>query len=316
VRRSRTFKSWLAAHFRNFVAVKRAGGCGYETEKKLLLAFDHHVHRHAKPPFSRAALTEYLATKDHLCPRSRDNVIAVVWQALAYAKRHGAGVEETPPRPQKPVMQLCQRHPRILTAEEFGALLATARQLSPLDSYGPATTATMLGLLWATGMRIGEAIALDINDLRDRLLTVRAGKFGKSRVLPLQVSTVTALDGYLHHPLRQASTAPSAPLFTFVRRRLHYEAFRRTFIQVCAAAAITGRTPRVHDLRHSFAVHRVADWYAAGRDVNALLPALSTYLGHVSVENTRLYLVDNGVLLDAASALFARGTTALDEVQS
>ena len=79
-------------------------------------------------------------------------------------------------------------------------------------------------------------------------------------------------------------------------------------------AALPGPMPHIHDLRHAFAVRRVAHWYAAGWDVNAQLPALSTYLGHVSVENTRLYLVANGALLQAASARFARGTAALDGV--
>ena len=81
-------------------------------------------------------------------------------------------------------------------------------------------------------------------------------------------------------------------------------------------AGIADPQPRLHDFRHSFAVSRVAGWYAQGRDVNALLPALSTYLGHISVENTRLYLTANGVLLEQAAVQFADLTSALDEVLS
>jgi Phage integrase family. len=91
---------------------------------------------------------------------------------------------------------------------------------------------------------------------------------------------------------------------------------RSAIKKVCLAAQITKPWPRPHDFRHTFAVSRVAAWYAEGRDVNALLPVLSTYLGHVSVENTRLYLTANGVLLEQAAARFLHSTRALDEVQS
>ena len=313
-----TFTSWLAPYLRRFVALKRTGGSAYKAQERLLRAFDGHVRRHVKPPLSRAALMDYLETKVLLGPRSRDNLIAVIWPALAHAKRHGAAVVDLPPRPPKPVMYLRQRPPRILTADEFSTLLTAAAQLAPTDSYRPVTATTLLGLLWVTGIRIGEALALDVGDLdvRDRLLTVRAGKFGKSRILPLRESTVAALVRYLHHRLRRTSTRSSAPLFVSLqRRRLCRDTFAETFVQAWAATSLAGPRPRVHDLRHAFAVGRVARWYAAGREVNALLPALSTYLGHVSVQNTRLYLVANGALLQAAAGRFALGTAALDQVQ-
>lgn len=315
MRKSKDFRSWLAPCLRAFTALKHAGGCDYGTQQTMLLEFDRYVHRHVKAPFSSAALMDYLKAKSHLAPRSRDNVVALLWQALAYAKRHGASVMDLPPRPPKPMFCVNRHHPRILTEAEFGVLLSAAARLSPMDSYRPVTTTTILGLLWTTGLRIGEALALDVGDIdfHDRLLTVRAGKFGKDRVLPLKNSTAAALDKYLHHPLRKKSASCSAPLFISMRgRRLCIGSFRGTYKQSWAMAALPGPRPRLHDIRHAFAVHRVAGWYVAGVDVNAKLPALSTYLGHVSVENTRLYLVANGSLLEAASARFARGTAALD----
>ncbi len=318
--RHATFRSWLSLHFRAFVALKHAGGFDYQAQEKLLLAFDRYVcSGEINPPLSRPVLLAYLETKAHLAARSRDNVIAVLWQALAYARRHGAQVLDLPPRPPRPVEYLRQRQPRILTDAEFGELLSAAARLTPVDGYRPVTTATVLGLLWTTGLRIGEALALDVGDLDTRagLLTVRAGKFGKRRVLPLHVSTVSALERYLHHPLRRSSVPPSAPLFISERkRRICSPTFETTFAKTWTATFISGPRPRIHDLRHAFAVRTVARWYAERSDVNVLLPALSTYLGHVSVENTRLYLVANGSLLRAASARFALGTTALDEVRS
>jgi len=168
-------------------------------------------------------------------------------------------------------------------------------------------------------MRIGEALALDIGDLdrRDRILTVRKGKFGKRRALPLRDSTVAALVRYVNHPRRPVGKDTSAPLFVSSRRRrLSYPAVWPAIRKACLAAEISHPLPRPHDFRHTFAINRVVTWYAEGRDVNTLLPTLSTYLGHLSVENTRLYLTANGALLDHAAARFADLASALDEVQS
>lgn len=311
------FTSWLAPYLRAFVALKRAGGFDYQAEEGMLLRFDRHVRRRVKPPLSRSDLVAFMETKEHLAPRSRDNVVSAIWPALEYARRHGARVLDLPPRPPRPVAYLRQRQPRILDDAELGALLSAAARLTPTDSYRPVTTATLIRLLWTTGLRIGEALALDVGDIdvRDHLLTVRAGKFGKSRVLPLRESTIAALATYVDHPLRRARTSTCAPLFVSQRgRRLCHCSFVGTFAQAWAMTSIAGPRPRVHDLRHAFAVRRVAAWYAECHDVSAKLPALSTYLGHVSVENTRLYLVANGALLQAARARFERETAALDQV--
>jgi integrase len=188
-----------------------------------------------------------------------------------------------------------------------------------VDGLRQATSATLLGLLYTTGIRIGEALALDIGDLNqfDCILTIRRGKFGKSRALPLRASTTEALVRYINHPLRQMSTTASVPIFVSCRRRrLSKPAVADAVRAACLAAGLSEPLPRPHDFRHTFAVNHVAQWYSQGRDVNALLPALSTYLGHISIENTRLYLVANGALLQQAATLFAHSTKALDEVQS
>ena len=201
----RAFTSWLAPHFEHFVALRHASGSGYISQRNLLLAFDRYLDATAsKPPLLRGTLIQYLASLDRLSPRGWDNVVGVVWPAVTYALRHGAHIERLPARPPKPATNWRQRQPRILSIKEVGRLLAAARRLPPLGSLRSATTATLLGLLYATGMRIGEALALDIGDLDcgDRLLTVRKGKFGKSRILPLRESTVEALVRYLQHPSR------------------------------------------------------------------------------------------------------------------
>jgi integrase len=309
--------SWLAAYFEPFVSLRRAAGARYDSQVLLLEAFDRYLReRVPQPPLHRQQLLDYVEGLARLCDRARDNAVCVVWQALTYALLHGAPVEPLPPRPLPAPMGLRVRPPRLVALDEVRAILAASRQLPPRDGLRPVTTATLVGLLWTTGIRIGEALSLDVGDLEppQHLLTIRRGKFGKTRVLPLRASTTAALGGYLQHPERPMHTAPSSPLFlSRRRRRLSYPAAAENLRAAVAAAGLAPQpVPRFHDMRHSFAVYRVANWYAEGRDVQKLLPALSTYLGHVSVEHTRCYLQANGVLLEHASRLFEARTTGLD----
>ena len=314
------FTSWLSAHFERFVALKHASGLLYGSQRNLLLAFDRHVGEHVpEAPLRRENVNHYLATLERLSPRGRANAVGVVFPAVAYAKRHGALVEALPARSVRPSRYWRQRPPRIVSATEIGKILAATKKLPPEESLRPATTATLLGLLYTTGLRIGETLALNVGDLdrRDRILTVRKGKFGKSRALPLRKSAVEALACYVDSPLRPVGTDSAAPLFVSSRRRrLSYSAANSAARAAQLQAGITDPQPRLHDYRHTFAVSRVAGWYVEGQNVNAMLPALSTYLGHVSVENTRLYLTANGVLLEHAAVRFEDLTSALDEVLS
>lgn len=160
------FSSWLAPHFARFVAMKRACGAQYEEGALLLAAFDRHVCDQApSPPLGREVLLTYLDARGHLCDRSRDNVVTVVWQAVEFAARHGARVDPLPPRPLRPRSSLRLRQPRVLAVQEAGAVLRAARELPPAASLRSATCATLFGLLLATGIRIGEALALCVEDL-------------------------------------------------------------------------------------------------------------------------------------------------------
>ncbi|MCP5067280.1 MAG: tyrosine-type recombinase/integrase [bacterium] len=318
--RPRPFISWLAPQFDGFVALRRASGARYVSQRSLLLAFDRYLNANAtKPPLLRETVMQYLASLDRLSPRGRDNVVSVLWPSLGHAVRHGANVEPLLARPPRPPRQSRQRQPRIVITTEAQSLLAAARELPPQNTLRPATTATLIGLLYTTGIRIGEALALDVGDLdlKDRILSIRKGKFGKNRCLPLLESTAEALARYLEHPLRPLGTEAAAPVFVSGRsRRLAYPTVREAITSSCRIAEIPKPWPRPHDFRHTFAVSRVAAWYSKSCDINDLLPVLSTYLGHVSVENTRLYLIANGVLLEQAGARFEHKTRALDEVLS
>jgi integrase/recombinase XerD len=185
--------------------------------------------------------------------------------------------------------------PYLYSDADITALIAAAARLRfPLRT---ATYQTLIGLLAVAGMRVGEAIRLDRPDadLDAGVLTIRQSKFGKSRLIPLHPTTTAALRGYLRlrdrlHP--HPSTA--AVFITPAGTRLMYCNVHSTFQQLARHAGLQPRSsscrPRIHDLRHSFAVRSLLDAYASGQDGQARLALLSTYLGHVDPAATYWYL--------------------------
>jgi len=195
--------------------------------------------------------------------------------------------------------QKCRPVPYIYTNEEITELIAaTAWLRSPSRR---STFKTLLGLLAATGLRPGEALALDVDDvdLVGGVLCVRHSKFGKSRFVPMDESARAAMIAYAAfrdtiHPRRETSAF-------FVRklgRRLRRDTTRRTFALLCQQVGLRpaiarpriGRGPRLQDMRHTFATRRLIEWYRAGLDVDRLMPRLATYLGHGHIAETYWYI--------------------------
>ncbi len=204
------------------------------------------------------------------------------------------------------VASIPRNTPYRYSEADLAALMHAAGELRlPLQR---ATYQILLGLLAVTGMRVGEAIALDVGDvdLEDDRLLIRHGKFGKSRELLLHPTTTQALAGYLQFRVRHCpGPASAALLISTVGTRLHYPnvsaVFRRLVRQADLHIDGDGRRPRLHDLRHGFALRTVAGWYATGADVGARLPLLSTYLGHTDPANTYWYLSATPELLGLAA---------------
>lgn len=195
--------------------------------------------------------------------------------------------------------------PYLYTDGEVAALIAAASSLRfPLRT---ATYQVLIGLLAATGMRVGEAIALDRGDtdLDAGVLTVRNGKHGKSRLVPVHDSTARALRDYLRLRDRLCSGAcTSAVLVSPAGTRLLYCNVHATWKKLAVSAGLRPRSgtcrPRIHDLRHSFAVRTMLDAYESGLDGQVTLAALSTYLGHVDPKATYWYLSASPELMAAA----------------
>jgi integrase/recombinase XerD len=198
--------------------------------------------------------------------------------------------------------------PYIYTDDEVDAIIAAVPRVvtSPFKAH---TYVMVIGLLAATGMRIGEVIGLHDTDIDTAAgtLLVRESKFGKSRLVPVHATTMTALTDYQGHrerelPARKApnvlvSTAGTALIYSEVCRGFR-EAADRTLIGNGA-----WRRPRLHDFRHTFAVRTLTGWYASGDDVAARLPLLSTYLGHREPRHTYWYLSATPELLARAAGM-------------
>lgn len=199
------------------------------------------------------------------------------------------------------------RPPFIYSAADIDTLLEAARRsiISPLRAV---TYQTLIGLLAASGLRIGEAIKLDRSDIdwAQGVLLIRESKFGKSRLVPLHPTSMQALEGYAQRR-DQAQPRPAEPAFfvSLNRTRLLYANVQRTFRQLIDSAGIGAGAPsppRLHDLRHTFAVRTLLGWYRAGQDVQSKVPWLSTYLGHREPASTYWYLSAAPELLALAAA--------------
>jgi integrase/recombinase XerD len=194
--------------------------------------------------------------------------------------------------------------PYIYTDGEIAALLDAASQLRP--AIRAATYRTLVALMAAVGVRTGEALGLNVTDLdtRDATLTV-TGKYGKVRMLPLHTTVLEGLLRYLHdrERLLPAANCPALLVSTRGTRLIHqvvHSTFRRLTERAGLAPASSASRPRLHDLRHTFAVSTMLDAYRSGGDPAATLPVLATWLGHVDPSNTYWYMTGTTELLAAA----------------
>lgn len=306
------FHSCLANQLQRFAELRRLTGCDYQSQARLLGYFDRFLDQQGvtEPRLTREITDAYQQTLGYLCARTQANRSSVVRQFCEYLSRSDPRCyvpeRRSGPRPED------ARRPHIYSPMEVQRLLAAAVQLPPLGSLRPHTHRTLLGLLYSTGIRIGEAFALNLEDFHreEQNLYVAEGKFRKARWVPLSSSATEALRQYVERRRRISPCAPDSPLLLNQRgRRLHHPTVYHAFLQLLSQCGIphhrdTG--PRIHDLRHTFAVHRLLAWYRDGQDVNARLPWLATYLGHVDIQSTQVYLHATAELLEQVDQRFHR----------
>jgi len=307
--------------------MRRALGREFQVEEVTLRRWDAFLlRRYAKarrvtPPMFQLWV-ETMTTLTATVRRSRMRIVRNF--LLFHARQHPGTYIPDPktfPKPNQP------RPPRLVSPAEAGQLLATARELpaSHRNSLRASTIRVALILLFCCGLRRGELLRLKVQDFdqRENVLRIWATKFHKSRLIPLPRSVADEVRSYL--ALRQSPFRPDGPLLCSNPGSGHETAYcahglAENWHLLCLTARVLderGRPPRLHDLRHSFAVAALDRWYRQGVDIQAKLPHLATYLGHVSIVSTHYYLRLAPELGQSASRrfhqyvsrLFARGDT-------
>ena len=277
----------------DYLALRRALGFKLAAPARLLGQFVSYLE-------ARGAATITIA--DALAWATLPAGASPAWQAIRLAAVRGfaAYLHGTDPTVQVPPAGLIRRGndratPYLYSDADISAIIAAAAGLRP--EFRAATYQTLISLLAVSGIRIGEALALDRGDLDagEGMLIVRDAKFGKTRLVPLHPRTTAALTRYaaLRDEQHPRPAAPALFLSTAGTRLLHSNV-GLTFTRLTGQAGLTRRSaacrPRIHDVRHSFAVATVLGWYRDGADVAAMMPRLSTYLGHTDPKHTYWYL--------------------------
>jgi integrase len=241
---------------------------------------------------------------------------------LTMVRQFAAWLSAFDPRTEVPPKRLLNaRHrrskPYIYTEQEIDHLMIEAALLPSPMGLRALTYVTLIGLLAVTGIRPGEVVALNLSDvdLKNGILVIRQTKFGKSRFVPINDSTCSALSDYANRRNKLYTRLQTNSFFASERgTRLSLGSARRTFAKVSCAVGLRtakdgrriGRGPRLQDFRHTFATRRIIKWYQAGLDVNRELPKLTSYLGHSNVSHTYWYIEAVPELLQFATEHMSR----------
>jgi integrase/recombinase XerD len=310
---AQSFKSIIGPDFAAYVALKKALGRRFASETSMLADLDAFLTS-LSSDLSPESFAAWCLTLGRLTPTVRRNWMRTVRNACLHRRRHDPGcfVPDVAGFPKRHVAL----QPHIFTEAEIVRLLSAAALLSP-KSTSPLYAQGMrlaVVLLYTAGLRRGELVRLVVSDYdaAERTLLIRTSKFHKSRVIALSQDAARELEQFLS-ARRSLSRATDGPLLVSWRRggvRAYSDgglgmALRRLFS--CAGVRTAeNRTPRVQDLRHTYAVHALLRWYRQGIDVQAKLPALAAAMGHVSIVSTAYYLKMLTPIADAANQRFAR----------
>lgn len=309
------FRSSLASHIEEFLAYKRALRRQFDVEDKTLRLLDRFLieKRVSRPSGVTARLVEeFLASRPRHRPRSYNHLLCTVRRLFDWLVNQE--VIDRSPVEAKPRRQTSQRIPFIFDLPAARRLLDVARGLKD-NSKAPMRGRTyhaIFAILYGLGLRVGEVCRLERRDvdLGRRLLVIRETKFYKSRLVPFGSRMEALLREYLEvRGRRRGEESPEVPVFSFTKRgEINPGTVSQTFHQLVPRLALNippgCSHPRVHDLRHSFAVGTLLRWYRSGVDPGAGLLKLATFLGHVDVTSTAVYLTITEELYREANRRF------------
>jgi len=311
------FQSPLADGMRAFLAHKRAMGRSFWTEEQALRLLDRYLVDHdlsTLDAITGPLLNTFLTSRPRSRPRSYNHLLGVVHRLFAWLVSQGR-LEHNPVQ-LRPRRATSQRRPFLFDTPLIERLLDVASRLP--DTSNALQRGTIYPmvfiLLYGLGLRVGEVCRLhriDV-DLERQLLIIRHTKFSKSRLVPFGPRLAERLTAYLHQcEQRRGPLGDDDPVFSFGRNRfVNPGTISQTFHHLLPCLGVElppgGASPRVHDLRHSFALNTLLRWYRSGIDPATRLIYLSTFLGHVNPMSTAVYLTITTELLEQASQRFER----------
>ncbi len=306
----------LHLHLESYLSLREALGFQIRAERTLLWDFVQFIENAQVSGPIRAQLAV-----DWACSSSSKGGTGGVSQRLSMARGFLAYLRASWPETEVPPRNLVasarRSKPFLFHTEQLLALMQAAQEAGPRGALRPYTLSTLIGLLASTGLRVGEVLRLTIADVEldhaPPFLHIRKTKFHKSRLVPLHATTADQLRHYQARRRHFRYDALSDVFFVSEKgQSLNYAALARWFRTRCGQLGIEpineGRRPTLHALRHTFAVERLRCWYEAGVDVQALLPNLAVYLGHVRPQDSYWYLSATPELLTAAGARFQQYT--------
>jgi integrase/recombinase XerD len=301
----------LAHVIRDYVALKQAMGSRFHSEAVILRAFSRSVGDITMADITAEHVNAYLdghGPVTRFWHRKHSALQGLYRFAIGRGYVTGSPLPTTTPKLQVVFT------PYIYSTEELRRLLQAVDVCDHPRSKLSATTArTLVLLLYGAALRISEALALRLADvdLIANLLTIHTSKFYKTRWVPIGPRLRDTLAAYAHQrPHERPLQTFEAPfLLTRTGEPVTRQQAERVFRRLCAKAAVSRNDgsryqPRLHDLRHTWAVHRLVAWYEEGADVQRLLPHIATYLGHVHIAATQCYLTMTPALLHAANCRF------------
>ena len=316
-----SFVSVLGPTITQYLALKLALGRCYYGERRILVSLDASLATQDSD-LTSGSFAHWCQSQEHLRSGVRRNRMRIVRNLTLYRRRREPSCFVPDPALFPPLHQPVR--PYIFTHGEIVRLYHAAKALEPSQvcPLRAEVFSLAVALLYTTGLRRGELLRMTIGDYdpREKTLLVRESKFHKSRLLPLSPDGAHLLERYLQvRRVLRLSVSPETPLignhrsggraytgvgFSYVVRRLFENA---------GVLKPDRRLPRIHDIRHTFAVHALLRWYLAGVDVQARLPFLAIYMGHVSIVSTQHYLQLIEPLASLASERFASQCAGLIE---
>lgn len=314
--KTESFKSSVATELVDYISLKQALGRRFESQSIILLYLDRFLCKFGKPSPDITAETfrQWCQSMESVSSNTKLARMRTVWNFCLYRRRTDPTCFV--PDPTQFPQSSAARHPYIFSNSEVATLLHFSNSMpdtvrSPLRS---ATTRLAILLLYTTGLRRGELLRLtraDYNPL-DHKLTIQSSKFYKSRILPLPGDVAEEVEKFLkkHRSVRPRLTDNSPLICSPYGGRRAYSGTQLTknihlLFNLSGIKKPDGKLPRIHDFRFSFAVNALLRWYRNGANVQAKLPFLAAYMGHVSVLSTYYYLRLIEPLSTLASSIFA-----------